>query len=263
VSGPPEQPLHGRRILLTRRPEQSRALAERLAAAGAVVLQAPLLEIVPPEDTEPFDRALRALVTYDWLILTSGNAAVAVRSRMEALGLEPTLPEGLSVATVGPATTTAARSALGARRIDAAPAADFRAESLLGALAVHDLAGRRVLLPLSDRARDTLRRGLEERGAAVHAVTAYRTVALPDAQARLEALLRDGIDIVVLASPSAVESLKVALGGEGPPLPPVAALGPVTAAAARAAGLDVRVVAVATTADGVLGALERYFATGS
>lgn len=257
MSGAPEQPLRGRRILLTRRPEQSGSLAERLTAAGAVVLQAPLLEIAPPEDTGPLDRALRTLGTYDWLTLTSGNAARAVRSRLEALGLHLALPDGVRVASVGPATSAAARSLLGAARIDAEPSSDFRAESLLGALAAHDLAGRRVLLPLSDRARDVLRAGLEGRGAAVDAVVAYRTVLPADAASRLEACLREGVEMVAFASPSAVEGFVAVTGAAGQL--PAAVIGPVTAAAARQAGLDVRVVASPPTSEGLVAALTSYF----
>jgi uroporphyrinogen-III synthase len=261
VSGLPEHPLRGRRILLTRRPEQSASLAERLRAAGAVVLEAPLLEIAPPEDTEPLDRALRSLGSYDWLMLTSANAARAVRTRLEALGLEPALPEGLRLGTVGPATTAEARSMLGASRADAEPATDFRAESLLRTLADHDLAGRKVLLPLSDRARDALRAGLEGRGAAVDAVVAYRTLLPAGAASQLETCLRAGVDMIAFASPSAVEGFVAATGAAG--TLPAAVIGPVTAAAARRAGMDVRVVAAPATTEGLVAALTSYFAASA
>jgi uroporphyrinogen III methyltransferase/synthase len=258
VSDAAEQPLRGLRILLTRRPEQSAALADRLTAAGAVVVQAPLIEVAPPEDTGPLDRALRALGEFDWLVLTSGNAARALRTRLEALALDPVLPAGLRVATVGPATSSAARALLGASRIDAEPATDFRAESLLAVLAAHDLAKRRVLIPLSDRARDVIRAGLEDRGARVEAVVAYRTVLPAEARDRLEECLRQGVDMIAFASPSAVEGFTAAMGGAGGV--PAAVIGPVTAAAARQAGLDVRVVASPATTEGLLAALALYFA---
>jgi uroporphyrinogen-III synthase len=59
-----------------------------------------------------------------------------------------------------------------------------------------------------------------------------------------------GADLVTLASPSAVEELVAAIGARAHGLA-VAVIGPVTEAAARAAELEVRVVAAPSTAEGL------------
>jgi uroporphyrinogen-III synthase len=116
-----------------------------------------------------------------------------------------------------------------------------------------------VLLPVSDRARDTLAAGLREQGAGVDVVVAYRTLAPSGARDGLERALAEGIDLVLLASPSAVESLVGALGGRARAVA-AAVIGPVTEQAARAAGLDVRGVASPATVQGLAAAAERCFA---
>lgn len=249
--------LAGRRLLVTRRPEQSGALAALLRERGATVVELPTLALAPPADPAPLDAALRSLAGYDWLALTSANAATALAARLTTLGLPPPerLPRG---ATVGAATSAAARSALPWLSIDLEPARDFRAQGLLAAFEACDLAGRRVLLPLSERARDVLAEGLRARGAAVDAPVAYRNLAPPGLRAAFEQALSGGLDLLLFASPSSVENLREAaadlLAGRA-----CAVIGPVTERAARAAGLEVQAVAEPSTVEGLVHALDRRF----
>ena len=66
-------PLFGKRIVVTRAREQADALGSRLSALGAGVIELPTIEIRPPADSAPLDRAIAELDTYDWLIFTSAN----------------------------------------------------------------------------------------------------------------------------------------------------------------------------------------------
>lgn len=248
------KPLQDRRILVTRRSEQAASLVEALSALGATVVEVPLVAHEPPADARPLDEALGRLGRYDWLAFTSANAVEAVAARLARLGAA--LPAGVRLASVGPATAHAIAAHFTGRRADLQPASEFRAEALVEAFRAHDLAGRHVLLPVSDRARDTLANGLRAQGAVVDGVVAYRTTTPDDVRARLERSLAEGLDLVVLASPSAVEGLGAALGGRARGLP-VAVIGPVTEEAARNAGLDVRVVASPATALGLVAATER------
>jgi uroporphyrinogen-III synthase len=90
-------------------------------------------------------------------------------------------------------------------------------------------------------------------------VVAYRTVAAPGAAEALAAALADGFDLALFASPSAVENVAALLGERARDLPS-AVIGPVTEQAARAAGLDVRVVAEPSTAAGLVAGLARLYA---
>jgi uroporphyrinogen-III synthase len=239
--------LRGRRVLVTRRwPE----LMAGLAAEGAIASEVPLVEVRAPSDPGPLDEALRGLGRYQWLVFTSANAVEAVASRMAAIGVP--LEAGIGLASVGPATTQAIDGAWPGTEVAIAPATDFRGAGLVTAFESQPLDGQRILLPVSDRAAATVERGLSERGARVDRVIAYRTVAT-----RGEGLgehLRAGVDVAVFASPSAVEAFAAAAGEHGRRVP-AAVIGPTTADAARAAGLEVLALAQPSTVEGVLAAL--------
>jgi uroporphyrinogen-III synthase len=242
--------------VVTRRPEQSRALTEALTALGADVTEVPLVAVVPPADPAALRRAAAALDQYDWIVLTSANAVEALAGAREA-GPGP-LPATVRVATVGPATTRAVRERLRAE-VALEPLHEYQAEGLLEAFRSVEVAGHRVLLPVSDRARDVLAAGLRARGATVDVVEAYRTITPPGSAAALARAVGARTDLVTLASPSAVEGLTAALGRTAKGLP-AAVIGPVTERAARAAGLAVEVVASPSTTDGLVDAIRRHFA---
>jgi uroporphyrinogen-III synthase len=185
------------------------------------------------------------------MVFTSANAVEAVSTRMAALAVS--LPGSLSLASVGPATTDAVGAAWPGVRVSVEPATDFRAAALVAAFDRAVVQGRRVLLPVSDRAAETVSRGLAARGALVDRVVAYRTVSADGGQA-LAQMLRGGVDAAVFASPSAVEAFAAFAGEEGRAVP-AAVIGPTTAEAARTAGLTVIAVAQPSTPEGMLAAL--------
>ena len=84
-------PLQGRRILVTRTREQAGTLSERLLSLGAVPVEFPTIRIVPPQDWEPLDNALRHLCAscYDWLVFTSTNGVNICFDRLRTLGYQP------------------------------------------------------------------------------------------------------------------------------------------------------------------------------
>jgi uroporphyrinogen-III synthase len=254
-----DRPLAGRRLLLTRRPEQARELAARLIAQGAEVIEVPLLAVAPPADAGPLERALAGLERYDWIAFTSANAVEAFAGALERAARA--LPAAVRLASVGPSTTAALRERLG-RQPALEPTSQYRAEGLLCGFDAHDVAGLRILLPLSDLARDTLAAGLRARGAVVDAVVAYRTVMPPESREELERALSERIDLVLLASPSAVEGLRAVLGDRAGGLPCVV-IGPVTEQAARSAGLQVRAVAGSSTAAGLVEVVTRELVPSS
>jgi uroporphyrinogen-III synthase len=254
-------PLAGRRILVTRRPEQAGSLRERLAELGATVVEVATLEAVPPEDVGPLDAALRGLHRYHWALFTSANAVRFVADRLAALGLSPPQAlEGVRVGSVGPATSSAIRERLPGVAVSLEPESEFRAEGLIAALG--DVSGQAILFPCSDKARDELPITLEARGARVDSVLAYRTLVPADLGPRLAACLDDGVDLVTFASPSAVDGLVQGLGRSCQGLP-CAVIGPVTEAAARKAGLDVRTTASPSTAEGLVAAILALFQDSS
>jgi uroporphyrinogen III methyltransferase/synthase len=252
--------LQGRRFLVTRRPEQSGLLVERLRAEGALVVEVPAIAIEPPLDAAPLDAALARLDHYDWIVFTSANAVEAVADRLRALGLDASPVGGrTAVASVGVVTTQAFHQRFPHGRVSLEPEQEFRAEALLQAFRVRGVRGERLLLPTSDKARDTLGGGLRQAGGHVEVVAAYRTVAPPDLAERIAAALAEGIDMALFASPSAVENFAAAAGARAKGLG-AAVIGPVTRQAAAARGFSVRVVAEPQTAEGLVQGLLRCYA---
>ncbi len=107
--------------------------------------------------------------------------------------------------------------------------------------------GRRHLFACAEGAGDVLPRGLRAAGAEVDVVPLYATVEAPVDEAWLRGELRGGrLDVVTLASPSAVRALVARLGGDVPRAlgsARLAAIGPSTAAALEAEGLRADAVA--------------------
>ena len=242
--------LAGRRVLVTRPRAQAESLVAALEAAGATAVLMPLIAIAPPDDPGLAEAALDRLSTYDWLVITSANGARAVGERWAARGLP--FPAGPRVAVVGPRTAVAARAA--GLPVHAQPN-EFRGAAIPAALG--DLRGKRVLLPRTDIGREETPDALTAAGALVDEVVFYRTV---PAAADPEAMraLRAGVDILTFMSPSAVEAFVALLGDEAVALAAhatVACIGPVTAEAARAAGLPVHVQPTTYTSEALVDAL--------
>lgn len=222
--------LAGRRIVISRPPEDVTALSELLSPLGATVWPLPLIRIEPPTDPEPLATAAAHLEHYDWLVVTSAHAA---RALARARGGAP-WPDSVKVAAVG-AGTSRALTRLGLR-VTLVPG-EARGLSLAAALVARapgGMAGRRILFPRSSIAGRALPDGLRAAGARVDEVEAYAT--RPDSeQARtLLAALRDRrVDALVLTSPSNAEALFEAAAPEDMAIPAsvrIIAIGPATSA---------------------------------
>lgn len=242
--------LAGRRVLVTRPRAQAESFVAALEAAGALPVLMPLIAIAPPDDPRAAEAALDRLASYDFLVCTSANGARAVGERWATRGLP--FPAGLRVAAVGPRTAAAARAV--GLPVHVQPD-EFRGAAIPAALG--ELSGKRVLLPRTDIGGEETPGALAAAGALVDDVVFYRTLAAaPDPEA-LRAL-RAGVDILTFMSPSAVQAFVALLGDEAMSLAAhatVACIGPVTADAARAAGLPVHVQPAAYTSEALLDAL--------
>jgi uroporphyrinogen-III synthase len=251
--------LAGKRIVITRAPHQTDEFEQLLRERGAVPLAYPCIDIAPPENSTPFDDGLRSAANgvFDWLVLTSVNAAQAVANRLTTLGLK--LP-ALKTAAVGPATAEAARHLLG---LEASFIPEiYTAEALANML--RPVSEMQVLLPQSAIADDTLAQVLHSAGANVVAVEAYQTV-IGSGGVNLPALLKsNNVDAVTFTSPSAVRNLIRRFKIEGGSVSLVdrvciACIGTKTAAAARENGFAVSAMPDEHTIPGLVLALERHF----
>jgi uroporphyrinogen-III synthase len=248
--------LTGQRVAVTRPEPGGRELAELLRGAGAEPVMLPLIEIASPADPEPLRRAASALDEYDWIVFTSANAVRRVHEVLQPLrGETAAVPRG-HVAAVGPATADAVRARLG-WTVHAVPERYTGAEVVAAMRMCAPVTGARVLWPRAEAARDALPRDLAAAGAVVDAPVAYRTHARQDTARTLAGQLARGeIDVLLLASPSAVDALVGAGVSTGAAV--VCVIGSTTGAAARKAGLPVHVEPEEHTIPALIDALRRY-----
>jgi len=240
-------PLFGQRIVVTRDRRQAAELAEPLEELGAEVLLLPVIEIQPPADPGPLERAISCLESYDWLIFTSVNG---VRSFTERLNDIRSLRA--KVCAIGAATKAAVEELH--IKVDRMPK-EYVAESLLEALAGDDLAGKRVLLPRAAVARDLVPAELTRRGAKVDVVEAYHTVIPEAAAARAHEVLARNPTWITFTSSSTVKNFVSIAGREALAGVKIASIGPITSATARECGLKVDVEADPHTVEGLVEAL--------
>jgi uroporphyrinogen III methyltransferase / synthase len=253
-----ERSLEGITVLVPRAREQAGVFSRLLRERGAEPLEVPTIAIQPLESTAALDRAIARLAAgaYDWVVLTSVNGVAALRGRAAALGHGSAALQRARVAAIGPATEASLRD-WGVPPSLVPPAATTAA---LGE--AFPPGHGMVLLARADIASPELSRVLRAKGYRTDDVAAYRTVPLQrledDARRRLDG---GEVDWVAFTASSTVRGFASAYGAPPPPGVRVAAIGPVTAAAARAAGMRVHATAGEHTIPGLVAAIERAVAT--
>jgi uroporphyrinogen III methyltransferase/synthase len=230
------RPLGGLTVAVTRARAQASALAGRLRALGATVVEAPAIAI------EPLPVDMPNLSTYDLLCVTSPNGATRLLEEVrDARELA-----GPVIAAIGPGTARALRE--GGIEADIVPPRSI-AESLVEVLA--EVPVSRALIARAEEARDVLPDALEARGAHVDVLALYRTVRAPLDEAARAAV--DQADYVTFTSASAVRNVLDA--GATLTGPRLVSIGPATSAMLREHGHEPHVEADEHTPDGLVEAL--------
>lgn len=254
-------PLAGKRILVTRALKQADELSSLLRQFGAEVIEAPVIEIRPPDSYEALDTALNNILQYDWLILTSVNGVEALFSRLEPLGLSVDSLQHLKIAAIGPVTEERIQDH--GLVVDIVPQR-YAAEDVVRSLRKLT-KGEKVLLVRAKVARDVIPEELRYAGAEVDVAEAYQTVVPKDAKDHMDRAFSDGRlpDAITFTSSSTVKNFLTVVTGTDVParLSKVkfASIGPVTSDTLREHGLPVHVEADEYTMEGLVQALIRLF----
>ncbi|HUF59301.1 MAG TPA: uroporphyrinogen-III synthase [Actinomycetota bacterium] len=244
----------GRTILVTRPVDQAAPLVRELERRGARVLLAPTIRLVPARSAA-LTAALKELAAarFDWITLTSAATVDVFRERLPS-------PRDVraEVAVIGEGTAAAFRR--WARRSPDLQPATFTTAALARAF---PRGSGRVLCARADIAPEGLEDALARKGWEPVRVDAYRTIFASSLPRKARDALRGReVDAVTFTSASTVRGFVgargdgVIRGPSGGP-PKMVCIGPVTAAAARAAGLRPAAVAKPHTIEGLVAALER------
>lgn len=257
-----QRPLFGKRILMTRAKEQVMELAERLASFGAEPIEAPTIQIVPPVDWAPVDRAIRAIDMYEWVIFTSVNGVAKFMTRLGTNGLDSRCLAGKTICCIGP--RTAKELEKFGVRADHVPA-NYQAEGVLAMLGAQDVAATRFLIPRAEVARELLPDELRARGAHVDVVPVYRTI-IPDGKATgwRQQLIDRQIHAVTFTSSSTVRNFVTILGGIEQVRSlvqsvVVVCIGPITAKTAEEYGMTVSVMPEENTIPALVDAIVWHY----
>jgi uroporphyrinogen-III synthase len=223
-------------------------LVSALRALPAVVEERPLIAFEPPLDWRPVDEAVRNLSRFDALAFTSPRAAAAF-SRRATSGAPNAFPAGIPpVWAAGAGTAAALGDALCPVRMPSERAVGElgAAAALARAMLAAGVRGP-VLFPCGDIRRDELPARLRADGVDVEEAVCYRSVLAGELAAKQAA---ERARILVVASPSVANLLARACREDD--RPPLLAVGPTTAATARASGWIPAAVASKPTVDALV-----------
>ncbi|HEY8186224.1 MAG TPA: uroporphyrinogen-III synthase [Pyrinomonadaceae bacterium] len=263
-----DQPLAGRTVVITRAQNQAAEFVTELEQYGAEVILCPTIEIRALESYERLDEAIEHLYGYDWLIFTSVNGVEHFFERLKSLGRNASDLDELKVCAIGEATAARLRDLH--VHVDVIPE-EFKAEGVFAALerfvgGTDALRGLNVLIPRASVARDYLPKALEQAGARVDVVPAYRT-SLPENldRGRVAAMLSGNGDCIAFTSSSTVKNLaqlfdtqdlSEALAGVV-----IACIGDITATTAANYGLEVNIQPEEFTIPALARAIANYFSS--
>jgi uroporphyrinogen III methyltransferase/synthase len=260
------KPLAGRTVVVTRAASQASDFVTELETYGAHVIVCPTIEITEPESYERLDEAIDHLYGYDWLIFTSANAIDFFLRRMQTRGINVDQLDEIKVCAIGQASADKLRDAH--VHVDVIPA-QAQAEGMFAALSEYaggaeQLRGLNILLPRAAVGRDYLPKALEEAGARVDVVTAYRTVVPENLdRGRLSAMLAGSADCIAFTSSSTVRNLarlfdthdlSRILSGVA-----IACIGEITAATATEYGLKTDIQPAQSTVKDLTKAIADYY----
>jgi uroporphyrinogen III methyltransferase/synthase len=218
------RPLAGRQVIVARaRPGESQ-IARELRGLGAIVTEAPHVEVAPLGDHSELDAAIAALPAYGAVVFACEAGVDAVVDRLATLGLPPGTLSAVPLVTVGPGATERMR----AHRLTPRIAARGSCADELARHAPRLRLGP-VLVVTADGGRPGLLADLTALQVDVRSLVAYRLAHRPAALPGL-------VDAVVLPGSTAAQSLLGDRANGSLLAVPMVAMGPRTLEAAQRLG---------------------------
>jgi uroporphyrinogen-III synthase len=205
------EPLRGKRIVVTRPQHQAIGLSGSIREAGGIPVWFPTIHIEPLADNAELDAALAGLAAFDLAVFVSANAVACACARLPG-----PWPAQVPAGSTGPGTAQAL-AARGVARI-ITPEARFDSEGLVEELARIGLQPNKVLIVRGEGGREWLSETLRARGAQVRCVASYRRVAANSDPAVIARLVQAReLDAWVVASSEGGDRLIELLGAEALP----------------------------------------------
>ena len=174
--------------------------AERFFQDEAI-FHLPLIKIEPLKDYQGFDRQLKNISQYDWLVFSSRYGVQYFFERLKKTGFDVRVLSSLKMAAIGNCTRN--------RLLDFGIIADLvpkeeSSQGLINAFKKIDLKNQRIFMPRSDLSDKGLEKALELQGALVTSSVAYQNIMPQD----LPDLDFNFFDEIKFSSPSGARNFK-------------------------------------------------------
>jgi uroporphyrinogen-III synthase len=220
-------------------------LPEALRQVPVPVEEHPLMTFAPPLDWQPLDRALEDLSRFDAIAFTSPRAARAFAERRRERGESGALPP---IWAAGGGTVAALAGLVSEAHTPPAKSVGERgAATALAAAMVEAGVRGPVLFACGEIRRDELTARLRHEGIEVEEIVCYRSVLAGETAARSAA---ERAAILIVASPTVADLLARACPSGARPA--LLAVGPTTAASARASGWNPDAIAERPTVEALV-----------
>lgn len=255
--------LKDKKILVTKSRDEAEKSFGCLVEQGAEIIYFPTIRIISKVDSDEIREILSKSYEFDYLILTSVNAAEVFNTAVEKYKLDLA---HCKVAATGSSTAERCRG-LGIY-VHIIPK-EFSANGLIKKFAEFDITNKRILIPGSSLSREDLRLGLIELGAEVVSLPIYDVAEMKseNLNEELEKLSKEKPDIFVFTSPSSFENFLKIMNVEDVATyfdrKIICSIGTTTEKAIRSYNLTVNIVPYIFSLDGIADAILKYFNTTS
>jgi len=162
-------------LILTRPVHQNIELIKFFKGSKVTTIDFPFIKIQTLKNYVLFDSIINQLNTYNYLIFISTNAVKMFIDRMDLLSLK--LPEDIILASIGKSTRKVLREEY--QREVYCPDHIFDSEHLLDHLIFNNVQSKKALIIRGEGGRETLKKGLESKGAKVTYGECYKRKLLP------------------------------------------------------------------------------------
>ena len=242
-----------KKLIISTRPQlEDDTLTQSLSGLGAMVIHAPLIQILPVERSAILDDVFHQLGTYAHIIFTSRNGVKYFYDYAHRSGIPLEFNSNVQFSAVGRRTADEFRKHCS---LDLLVGSGTTSEDLLKQLLDTIVSPQRILLPVGNLAGAVLEEGLSPSNH-ITRLEIYRTQPVSNVQPEvMERIRQNAYDLIIFTSPSAVDALYSTKGiGENFVQLRAACIGSTTRG--RAVELGIEPVLTASEPDGAVFAAE-------
>lgn len=255
-----KKPLFGKKIFITRQKAQAEDFVRLIEDAGAIPVEFPVIETVPPDSWDALDNSIKKLGGYDWIIFTSANGVRFFMERLKFNEKDIRELKGIKICAIGSKTASSVES-IGIK-VDIMPD-EYIAEGVIKEMLKIGIKGKKILLPRAAVARDILPQEIEKMGAKIDVVDAYKTIKPVERMDEIKKMLRNGkLDVITFTSSSTVKNFMSYFDDTEKEMIKdvlIASIGPITAKTVEEFGFKSTIVADEYTIERFVEKIIEYF----